>query len=845
MTDLASVDHSAQALRVLLLEDSRFDAELLTEALRGIYPAASIRLESDEAGFIDALTRDMPDVILSDYELPGFSGAQALDHARAVAPHIPFIFVSGVIGDDNAVELLKRGATDYVGKGRMARLPVVLERALRESAERSSRKNAEGTLLEVRRAFSRVDSQRLLLISLSDRIRDLDDPDEIAYVAAEMLGRELGVDRAGYGIVNKLAETIEIARDWCAPGVPTLAGMLRFRDYGSYIEDLSRGITVAFADANHDPRTRDNASALEAINALAVINMPLTESGNLVGLLYLNHGRPRTWTSDEIDFTWEVGDRVRIAIARRQAQIDLQALADSLELQVKQRTHERDRTWSLNQDMLGVVNLHGYFESVNPAWTTVLGWSAAEICANPYRALIHPDDLEASDAALVLFQSGEMRRPFENRYRTKTGAYRWLSWTAVPDGDRLYTAARDVTEEKARDDELEAAKEQLRQSQKLEAVGQLTGGLAHDFNNLLGAITGSLELMRRRGLEGRFTELDRYIEVAQGAAKRAAALTHRLLAFSRQQTLEPKTVNVNRLVGNMQELIGRTLGPAITLEVVGAVGLWTVQVDLNQLENALLNLCINARDAMPQGGKLTIETANRWLDERTSRQREVPPGQYVSLCVSDNGVGMPPEVIARAVDPFFTTKPIGMGTGLGLSMIYGFTKQSGGQVRIYSEVGEGTMVCMYLPRHGGAEEDIDDQIVVAEAPKAQRGQTVLVVDDEAALRMLIVEVMQELGYHTLEAGDGAEALRYLQSDERIDLLLTDVGLPGGMNGRQVADAARVARAGLKVLFITGYAENAVLSHGHLDAGMHVLTKPFDLGVLARRVRELIESETLG
>ncbi|MGJ7580100.1 response regulator [Variovorax sp. RHLX14] len=842
---MAEANNGARTLRVLLLEDSRFDAELLTEALRDIYPAVSIRLESDEAGFVDALMRDTPDVILSDYELPGFSGEQALDHALAVAPHVPFIFVSGVIGEDNAVELLKRGATDYVGKGRMTRLPVVLQRALRESAERNSRENTEGTLVEVRQAFSRVDSQRLMLIGLSDRIRDLDDPDEIAYVAAEMLGRELKVDRAGYGIVNKLAETIAIGRDWCAPGVPTLAGTLQFRDYGSYVEDLSRGITVAFADANHDPRTCDNAAALEAINALAVVNMPLTEHGDLVGLLYLNHGQSRIWTSEEIDFTWEVGDRIRIAIARRQAQADLQKLAASLELQVRDRTYERDRTWALSQDLLGIVNLQGQFESVNPAWTTVLGWSASEICTNQYLLFVHPDDLQRTEAVVSKFMDGTALLPFENRYRTKSGDYRWLSWTAVPDGDRLYTAARDVTHEKDRLSELEAAKEQLRQSQKLEAVGQLTGGLAHDFNNLLGAITGSLELMRRRGLEGRFTELDRYIEVAQGAAKRAAALTHRLLAFSRQQTLEPKTVNVNRLVGNMQELIGRTLGPAITLEFVGAGGLWTVEVDPNQLENALLNLCINARDAMPQGGKLTIETANRWLDDRTARQRELQPGQYVSLCVSDNGVGMPPEVIARAFDPFFTTKPIGMGTGLGLSMIYGFTKQSGGQVRIYSEVGEGTMVCMYLPRHGGEEDLPDDHPGVAEVPKAERGQTVLVVDDEAALRMLIVEVMQELGYHTLEAGDGAEALRYLQSDERIDLLLTDVGLPGGMNGRQVADAARVARAGLKVLFITGYAENAVLSHGHLDVGMHVLTKPFDLGVLARRVRELIESETLG
>ncbi len=837
---MSTIEHRQQPLRVLLLEDSRFDAELLTEALLDVYPAAIVRLERDEAGFVDAVTHGAPDVILSDYELPGFSGALALEHARSLAPQVPFIFVSGVIGEDNAVELLKLGATDYVSKGRMARLAVVLERALRESEGRASREDAEGKLREINRAFSRVDRQRLLLIDLSDRIRDIDDPDEIAYLAAQLLGHELNVDRAGYGVVNKLAETIEIARDWCAPGVGTVAGTLRFRDYGSYIDDLVRGVTVAFADAREDPRARDGAALLQSLQALAVVNMPLAEAGNLVGLLFLNHGQPRTWTPGEIQFTREVGDRVRNAIARREAQAALQKLADSLELQVRARTYERDRTWALTQDLLGIVNVNGYFESVNPAWTTVLGWSAEEICANPYLKLVHPDDIESTLASVARFMRGDGRLPFENRYRTRSGGYRWLSWTATPEDGRLYTAARDITDDKERSLELEGAKEQLRQSQKLEAVGQLTGGLAHDFNNLLGAITGSLELMRRRGLEGRYSELDRYIEVAQGAARRAAALTHRLLAFSRRQTLEPKTVDVNRLVGHMQELMSRTLGPAITLEVVGVVGLWMVEVDPNQLENALLNLCINARDAMPGGGRLTIETANRWLDERTARERDVPPGQYVALCVSDNGVGMAPEVIARAFDPFFTTKPIGMGTGLGLSMIYGFTKQSGGQVRIYSEVGQGTMVCIYLPRHAGVEQAAVESPVAVEAPKADRGQTVLVVDDEVALRMLIVEVMQELGYHTLEAGDGAEALKYLQSGERIDLLITDVGLPGGMNGRQVADAARVARDGLRVLFITGYAENAVLSHGHLDTGMHVLTKPFDLGVLARRVRELID-----
>ena len=245
------------------------------------------------------------------------------------------------------------------------------------------------------------------------------------------------------------------------------------------------------------------------------------------------------------------------------------------------------------------------------------------------------------------------------------------------------------------------AEEALRQSQKMEAVGQLTGGIAHDFNNLLTGIIGSLDLLQVRLRQGRTTEIDRYVAAAQGASKRAAALTHRLLAFSRRQTLDPKPTDVNRLVIGMEELIRRTVGPQITVEVVTAGGLWSTLIDSSQLENALLNLCINARDAMPEGGRITIETANKWLDERAAKDRDLPPGQYLSLCVTDNGTGMTPDVIARAFDPFFTTKPIGQGTGLGLSMVYGFVRQSGGQVRIYSEVGHGTTMCLYLPRHYG------------------------------------------------------------------------------------------------------------------------------------------------
>ncbi|WP_210526664.1 PAS domain-containing hybrid sensor histidine kinase/response regulator [Rubellimicrobium arenae] len=387
--------------------------------------------------------------------------------------------------------------------------------------------------------------------------------------------------------------------------------------------------------------------------------------------------------------------------------------------------------------------------------------------------------------------------------------------------------------------ELTQAHEALRQAQKMEAVGQLTGGIAHDFNNLLAGISGSLEAIERRISQGRTADIGRFIGAAQNSAQRAAALTQRLLAFARRQTLDPKPTDVNRLVFGMEDLIRRTVGPNIAVEVVGAGGLWLTRVDAAQLESALLNLAINARDAMPEGGRITIETANKWLDERAAHDRELPAGQYVSICVSDTGTGMPKDVVERIFDPFFTTKPIGQGTGLGLSMVHGFVRQSGGQVRVYSEPGEGTTMCLYLPRHFG-ELTSEDAVADLRIERLGEGETVLVIDDEPTVRMLIREVLEECGYSAIEAEDGPSGLRILQSDLPIDLLITDVGLPGGMNGRQVADAARTIRSGLKVLFVTGFAENAAIGNGHLEPGMEVITKPFAMTDLATKISAMIE-----
>ncbi len=395
---------------------------------------------------------------------------------------------------------------------------------------------------------------------------------------------------------------------------------------------------------------------------------------------------------------------------------------------------------------------------------------------------------------------------------------------------------RDITEQRG-------TEEALRQSQKMEAVGQLTGGLAHDFNNLLTGITGSLDLLQMRIAKGRFDSVDRYVNAAQSAAGRAASLTHRLLAFSRRQTLDPKPTDINQLVRDMEELVKRTVGPEIVVDVTTVEDIWTILVDPSQLENALLNLCINARDAMPErDGHIAIWTGNTRLGERDAGEQELSPGDYVSLSVTDDGAGMPPDVVKRIFDPFFTTKPIGMGTGLGLSMIYGFARQSGGQVRVQSKVGAGTTMRILLPRHFGDAESAIVPGVLAAAPRSAAGETVLVVDDEPTVRMLVTEVLEDLGYSALEAVDGQAGVKLLQSQARIDLLVTDVGLPGGMNGRQLAEAGRASRPQLKILFITGYAENAVLNHGHLEPGMQVLTKPFAMEALATRIKSMFDEE---
>ncbi|MBW6425121.1 PAS domain-containing protein [Rhizobium sp. XQZ8] len=522
----------------------------------------------------------------------------------------------------------------------------------------------------------------------------------------------------------------------------------------------------------------------------------------------------------------------------KQTQESLRQANQTLSEIARESMRERNRVWTNSRDLLVVIGTDGVFRDVSPAWLEVLGHLPEEVVG---RHVI--DFVWAEDVAQVRPQ---LNKAVENthtkidlRMTCKDGPPRIISWMTSREEDRVYAYGRDVTVEKQQQAVLEDTEAQLRQAQKMEAVGQLTGGIAHDFNNMLTGVIGALSVIKRRIAARRLDDLDKFIDAASSSAARAAALTHRLLAFSRRQSLDRQMVDVRQLVDSMEDLFRRTLGEQVELLIDMVPDTWKAITDTNQLESAILNLVINARDAMPDGGKLTIETNNLILNEGDLAAGEtLVPGRYVVLAVSDTGIGMSQATIEKAFDPFFTTKPIGQGTGLGLSMIYGFAQQSGGHVRIYSQVGLGTTIKLYLP---GSTEDVTDQGAAIDpnvVPPRGEGETVLVVEDDDSVRMLVVDVLNELGYRVVEAIDGNEALPLIDGKGRLDLLISDVGLPG-LNGRQLAEIAITARPSLKVLFITGYAATAASRADFLAPGMEMITKPFAIDDLAQRVREIL------
>ena len=524
---------------------------------------------------------------------------------------------------------------------------------------------------------------------------------------------------------------------------------------------------------------------------------------------------------------------------QRSTERQLRDLNESLEARVAARTADIETFYTKTPSMLHSLDMEGRLASVSDQWLAFMGYdSLDDVIDKPLTEFMSPEAAERFEADMRRLPQDGRIETIETQLIRRSGEVAEVEITARAwhDGSgavqRSFASVTDVTARKR----AEAA---LRQAQKMEAVGQLTGGIAHDFNNMLAGIIGAMNLIRRRIDSGRTDDIDRFLDAATTSARRGAALIQRLLAFSRRQSLDPQPIDTNALVVSMEDLLRRTLGEQVRLEFRLGDDLPAARADANQLESALLNLAINARDAMPDGGSLTVETTALAVDAaEAARHDGLAPGGYVVLSVGDTGTGMAPDILAKIFDPFFTTKPIGQGTGLGMSMIYGFVKQSGGHIRIDSQPGQGTTVMLYLPRAESAAE-ADAPAEAAEPARAIDGECVLVVEDDPAVRMLVMEVLADLGYHAYEAGDANEALPCLQSDRRIDLLVSDVGLPG-MNGRQLAEIARQHRPGLKVLFMTGYAENAINRDGFLDEGMEMMTKPFGLDDLATRIRGMME-----
>lgn len=753
----------------------------------------------------------------------------------------------------------------------------------------------ERVLLQERQSFH---------LALEEALKDIASPVEVMAIASEALGKALDIARVGYGEVDDHAEHIIVERDWTDGRIPSVAGTYRMDDFGPpIIEELKAGRVMCVDDVDNDKRVGDMAVAFHAIGSRTVLAVPLIKQSRFKAMLFLHHPVPHRWTRSDIALATEVAERTWSAVERAKSDAEKRrytARLDFLDALGKATAilTNADDILTVTTRMLGEhlgVSSCAYadMDDDENGFTIRGDWAAPEAqhITGRYR-LIDFGTLAVTELSagrpLIINDNLKEIAPNEAKTFQNIGISATICWPLVKGGkltalmavhhrlshpwkshelslvkevaDRSWAhvervrseaellasqaelrRANHVLEETVveRTGELMAAEESLRHAQKMEAVGQLTGGLAHDFNNLLGGIIGSLEVMQSRLAQGRLSEIERYLTAASGAAKRGASLTQRMLAFSRRQTLTPKPTDVNKLVDSMVDLVLRSVGPAVKVDVAFAPQAWPVMVDPGQLESALLNLCINGRDAMAGSGVLTIKTANRSFDERAARLLRLSAGDFVEISVSDTGTGMSPDIIARAFDPFFTTKPIGEGTGLGLSMVWGFAGQSGGGVNILSELGKGSTVSIYIPR--GADqivaEDGNREETEASSPLSH---TILLVDDEPLIRMVTADELNELGYVVIESDDAAGALKIIESGQEIHLLLTDVGLPNGMNGRQLASVVRNKVPNLPVLFITGYAESAVLNQGHLESGMEVMTKPFDVKTLAKRVRDLID-----
>lgn len=697
---------------------------------------------------------------------------------------------------------------------------------VRDFAERTrasiARRLAEHDLRE-------SEARQSFLLALSDELRLHRIPAEIASVAAKRLSERFDLSRVFHAEV--VGTRMKVDRDYTS-GVCSMVGEHNLDAFGAVLLGAyHEHAVVRVDDVRTDERLNEAAkSGLLSREVGAFLDVVLFKDKDRINILAMQDAEPRAWTTQEEGLFREVGERARAAIERARAEQRLRELNETLEQRVAQASADRDRMWRLSTDIMLVARYDGTINSVNPAWTSMLGWDEESLVGNNFLNLVHPEDRAATLAEMATLGAGKTTFLFENRYKGADGSYRHLSWTAVPADDLIHAVGRDVTKERDRQAELDAAQNALRHSQKMEAMGQLTGGVAHDFNNLLTPIVGSLDMLQRKGLGGEREQ--RLIAGAMQSAERAKTLVQRLLAFARRQPLQAVPVDVADLLSGMGDLVSSTTGPQIKVVVEAPMDLPAAMADPNQLEMALLNLAVNARDAMPEGGTLRISArAEAVVPEHEASLR---PGDYICLSVADTGTGMDEATLARAIEPFFSTKGVGKGTGLGLSMVHGLASQLGGKLMLRSRQGLGTNVELWLPisrdRPGSTESE------ARSSEELRMRGTALLVDDEELVRISTADMLTDLGYSVVEADSGEKAMSLIASGLRIDLLVTD-HLMSGMNGTDLARAVRRSRPDMPVLLVSGYAEQE-----GVDPDVPRLVKPFRKDELAGQVAQLTRAK---
>ncbi|MPQ84352.1 response regulator [Pseudomonas sp. MAFF 730085] len=782
---------SVNTIKILLVEDSPHDAELTILALEASGFVVDSSLVHNHAQAEQALRSGVFDVVLCDYLLPGSSGAEVLRIAQQLAPKTPFIFLSGMFGEQQAVEMIRLGAVDYVLKQNMKMLPKAVRRAVLEVREREQRLKAEAALQEVEvRA-------RLAIEAAMMGVWELD----------LVSGRLLWDERCK--ALYELPPTLNIDLDYF------------------------------FSRCHPDDRPNVEKNVQEAITFQKnyQVEYRIVLPGNRERWVFAN-GRSVFEHGKCVRFTGVVQD----ISERKRATKELVERNEELGQRVEQRTRERDRTWELSRELLAVLRFDMTPIAINPAWRSALGWSDTQINDMRLWELIHPEDLEATVKETENIARGHISTRFVNRMRHVSGGYRWLSWTIVPENGLMYAAVRDITDERAVVEELAAANQRLRdqikererveaalqQLQRLEVVGQLTAGVAHDFNNLLTVILTSTTFAIRDIEKGTLAKTINRLSHVKEAGERGAKLTAQLLSFSRRQRLVPVVINLNDVIRGMGSLIARALGAKNSIRYELAPDLRNAMGDPTQTEMIILNLAINARDAMPAGGTITFSTANLSVDRPPLHPEDPEPGVYAVLTISDTGSGMHADTLRKAFEPFFTTKEVGKGSGLGLAQVFGFAKQSGGGVNIESAMGVGTSVRVYLPSVEESQH-APEPLMPSPSPKVIAGsKTVLLVDDDSAVRAVTSQMLESLGYNVVEACDGVQALEKI--DSVIDAVVTDFAMPG-MTGGELASTIRQTRPTMPIVFVTGYADVDVLG---LQTAT-VIQKPFDEKMLQDRL----------